>query len=301
VNLDHARLFRDIARERSVTRGAGRNGVSQSAASQHIQDLEKTLEASLFDRSTRPLQLTEAGRLYNEFCRDILRRKDEFETALDRLKGRVVGSVRVVSIYSVGLSEMTRIEEEYRERYPEAELVVQYLRPERIYDEILADRADFGLISYPEAGREIAVIPWRNEIMAVAVAADHRLARKEVVTFADLNGEDFVGFDEDLPISHDLNRFFREHSVDVNLVMHFDNILAIKEAVALGQGMSIVPARLLRDDVAQGRLRAIALEEPFYRPLGIIRLKRKQLGRALEAFLDLLLQQAPSDELIAAK
>ena len=110
MTLDQIKLFRDIAHTRSVSRGASANGVSQSAASQHFQELERLLEVELLDRSTRPLGLTEAGRLYFEFCRDVLRRQQEFEDALNRLKGRVEGTVRVAAIYSVGILDMSRLE-----------------------------------------------------------------------------------------------------------------------------------------------------------------------------------------------
>ena len=61
------------------------------------------LGIELLDRSTRPLVVTPAGQLYADFCRDVLRRKEEFEVALDQLKQEVEGTVRVASIYSVGL------------------------------------------------------------------------------------------------------------------------------------------------------------------------------------------------------
>ena len=60
------------------------NGISQSAASQHLQDLEEQLGVTLLDRSSRPLTVTEAGKLYLEMCRDVLRRRDEFLVALER-------------------------------------------------------------------------------------------------------------------------------------------------------------------------------------------------------------------------
>ena len=302
MDFEHLRLFRDIARTHSVTRGAEQNGITQSAASQHIQELERSLEAELLDRSKRPLKLTPAGRLYYEFCRDALRRREEFDVALDRLKQRVEGSVRVVSIYSVGLSEMSRLEEEYRRRYPQAELTVEYLRPEKVYEEIVADRADIGLISYPEPGKEVKVIPWRNEEMVVAAEPAHPLARKRVVDIRDLDGEDFVGFDDDLPVSHKLQRFFRKNNIRVNLVMHFDNIQMIKEAVALGAGISILPRRNLHEEIAQGRLAGIPLEAPgLYRPLGVIHGRRKKFNRATRAFLELLKEQPAEEEAVPAK
>ena len=71
------------------------NSVSQSAASQHVQDVERTLGIELLDRSSRPLVVTPAGHLYNEFCRDVLHRKEEFDVTLARLKHEVEGTVRV--------------------------------------------------------------------------------------------------------------------------------------------------------------------------------------------------------------
>lgn len=271
------------------------NGVSQSAVSQRLAELERRFSLSLVDRSRRPLRLTEAGALFAGFCRDALRRREELEAALERLRNRIEGTVRVASIYSVGLSEMARLEEEFRRRYPHAELVVEYLRPERVYEQIRADRADFGLISYPESGREVAVIPWRDEEMVVAVAPSHPLAGRTVVSFKELDGQEFVGFDEDLPIARELDRLFRDHGITVRLVMHFDNVLAIKEAVALGSGISILPGPALQEEIRLGRLVAIPLEEPgLKRPLGIIYRRRKPFTLPMRAFLDLVQAPAPS-------
>ena len=113
VLFDNSKLFRDIAQLKSVSRAASHHGMSQSAASQHIQELEKKLGIALFDRGTRPLTLTAAGKLYLELCRDVLRREEEFTAELDDLKARVEGEVRVASIYSIGLSEMSRLREEF--------------------------------------------------------------------------------------------------------------------------------------------------------------------------------------------
>src|ERR1700733_8386970 len=174
------------------------NNISQSAASQHVQELERALGVELLDRSTRPLVVTPAGRLYGEFCRDILRRKEDFESALQRMRQEVEGTLRVAAIYSVGLSEMVVLEQEFARRQPEAKLEVQYLRPERIYEAVLSGEADLGLISYPEARRDITVIPWRREEMVLAVASAHPLAqRRDAIAPQELNGADFISFDDD--------------------------------------------------------------------------------------------------------
>jgi DNA-binding transcriptional LysR family regulator len=296
VSYESFKLFKDIAQNRSFSRAAAMNGVSQSAASQHVQDLEKTLGTVLLDRSTRPLIVTPSGKLYEDFCRDVLRRKEEFEAALDRLKQEVEGTVRVASIYSIGLSEMAQLEREFAHRQPAGQLAVEYLRPEKVYAAVLADEADLGLVSYPEASREITVIPWRQEKMVLAASPDHPLAQLARVVPEDLNGVEFIGFDEDLPIHREVDRFLREQGVQVAETLHFDNLQMIKEAVAHRAGVSILPARILRDEVMQGRLAAIPIvASELYRPLGIIHRKKKRFHPVAQAFLDLL-REEPSPE-----
>ncbi len=298
LSFENLKLFRDIAVYRSVSRGAAINGVSQSAASQQVQELERQLSVDLLDRSTRPLTLTEAGRLYLDLCKDVLRRYEDFETALDRKKYQVEGTVRVASIYSVGLSEMSGLEQSFSRTYPEATLQVEYLRPEKVYEAVLSDRVDLGLISYPEPSREITMLPWRREEMVVVASPYHPLAGQSSVRVESLNGVDFIGFDDDLPIQQAVRRFFEEHGVIVKPVLHFDNIQMIKEAVMHRVGVAIMPVRVIQSELAQGRLVAITLVgAPLYRPLGIIHRKKKRFNRAAEAFLELL-QENPTPVLV---
>src|SRR5271170_3704028 len=108
--MDNFRLFKDIAHYRSFSRGARLNEVSQSAASQQMRELERQLGVALIDRSTRPLQLTPAGKLFLEYCRDVLKRRDEFDADLGRLKKEISGVVRVAAICSVDPSELSLVE-----------------------------------------------------------------------------------------------------------------------------------------------------------------------------------------------
>jgi DNA-binding transcriptional LysR family regulator len=296
VTLDQLKLFRDIAHSRSVSRAAKAHGVSQSAASQHVQEVERLLGTALLDRSTRPLGLTEAGRLYYDFCRDVLRREHEFQTELNQLKGRVEGAVRVAAIYSVGILDMSRLEQELSRRMPEAELQVEYLRPEKVYQAVLTDQADLGILSYPASSKDVVAIPWREEKMMVAVAPSHPLASRKILSVADLAGQDFVGFDDDLRVGKEVLRYLHRVRAQVNVVMHFDNIQTMKEAVALGSALSILPVRVLGSDIEQGRLVAIPIRGcTLKRPLGIIHLRRKTFNRAMQVFLDLLREEAKAE------
>jgi DNA-binding transcriptional LysR family regulator len=296
VIFQDCKLFRDVAHAKSLSRAAQINGISQSAATQHIQELEKRLGAALLDRSTRPLGLTAAGKLYADLCRDVLRREEDFAAALDEIKASAEGTIRVASIYSIGLSEMGRLRDEFSRICPQASVHVELLRPDKVYDAVLEDQADLGFISYPEHRRDLTVIPWREERMTVAAYPSHPLARRGEVGPQDLDGLDFIAFDDEVIIRRELDRFFRENEIEVSIVMQFDNIQSIKEAVALGSGISILPERTMQAEVEQQRLVSIPLTAPeLLRPTGIIHRKKKKLSRASREFLQLV---TASDSLV---
>lgn len=288
VDLSQLQLFKDIVLARSISRGAVQHGVTQSAASQAVQELEKSLGVQLLDRSRRPLEVLPAGQLLYDFARDVLRRQRDFQAHLEELKDGAGGRVRIAAIYSVGLSEMTRLEEEFYRRLPAAHLEVNYLRPEKVYQAVADERVDLGLVSYPETTRDVVAMPWRDEPMVVACNPQHALANRASVRPEDLQDAEFIGFDEDLPISRDIDRFLREYGVRVKILMQFDNIQSMKEALRLEPAVSILPLPILHDEVAEGRLRAVPLEGQLSRPLGIIHRRKKLFPRAAQVFLDLL-------------
>ena len=243
----------------------------------------------LLDRTTRPLGLTPAGKLYADLCRDVLRREEDFIAAMAELKGAVEGTFRVASIYSIGLSELPRLRDEFAVVCPGVQLHVEYLRPNKVYEAVLADQADIGFISYPESNRDLTIIPWREERMTVAAHPSHPFAGHTLVQPAELNGQAFIAFDEEVIIRRELDRFFRENQIHVEISMQFDNIQSIKEAVALGTGISILPERTMEAEVEQGRLVSIPLDAPeLVRPTGIIHRKKKKLTRAGLEFLQLV-------------
>lgn len=295
VIFEECRLFRDVAHTRSLSRAAQLNGISQSAATQHIQQLESKMGVELLDRTTRPLGLTAAGRLYADLCRDVLRRGEDFMASMADLKGAMEGTFRIASIYSIGLTEMPRLREEFARVCPGVQLLVEFLRPNKVYDAVLSDHADIGFISYPEPNRDLTVIPWREEQMVVAAYPSHPFAGRTLLQPDELDGQNFVAFDQEVTIHRELERFFRENAIEVSIAAQFDNIQSIKEAVAQGAGISILPERSISSEVEQHRLLAIPLDAPeLVRPTAIIHRKKKKLSRAGLEFLQLIRSEVPA-------
>ena len=289
MNLEHLRLIRDIAHSRSVSKAAQSNGFSQSAASQALRELENEFETEIFDRKRRPLVITEGGKRIVDYCRDVLRRDEELRAELAHLKKDASGTVRLAAIYSVGLTEMSELERRFALEFPEAALQISYLRPERVWESVAQDQADLGLMSYAESSRDVVALPWRDEEMVIAVAPEHPLAKRKKVSVSALDGSTFVGFDDDLPINSHIERYLREHKVKVEMTLRFDNLQMIKEAVAHHAGISIMPRRVMQEELAQHRMVALTLDPPeLFRPVRIVHRRNKAFTVPMTGMLDIL-------------
>ena len=296
MNLETLQLYCDVVRLRSFSRGATANEVSQSAASQAIQQVEADLDVQLLDRTKRPLTVTPEGRAFYEACREIL---DRYEQARARMAGartRLDGTVRVAAIYSVGLHDVSRHVQPFMSAHPQAEVQLECLHPHKVVEAVVNDEADIGIMSYPPAMRALAVIPWRSEKMVLVCHPGHRFAKRRMVMPADLNGEKFVAFDPDLGIRKAIDRSLKRANVRLNVVMEFDNIETIKQAIAIDAGVSILPQPTVVKEMEIGSLAAVPLGIPgLMRPVGIIHRKQKQLSPTVIRFIESLRKAGDRD------
>ncbi len=292
MQLEALKIFCDVVRWASFSRGAAENGVSQSSASQAVHQLEVRLGAKLIDRSKRPLVLTPHGKVFYEGCKDLVGRYFEIENRVKALADdhKLVGTVRVASIYSVGLAHMSRYVERFHERHPGANVRLEYLHPTRVVESVMEGVAELGLISFPRKWPDLDVVPWREEEMVVAVHPKHRFASLGTIEIGQLDGEKFVGFDADLSIRRVIDRFLRKHGVQVETTLEFDNIENIKRAVEIPAGVSILPEPTLTQELQAGTLVAVRFRDHrLTRPLAILH-RSGQLGLTASRFLKLLTQ-----------
>jgi DNA-binding transcriptional LysR family regulator len=293
MHLKSLKVFCDVVGRRSFSRAAEENGISQSGASQVVNQLERHLGTKLIDRSKRPFTLTPEGEIYYGGCRKLVERYFALEDRVRTLHDEVAGRVRVASIYSVGLHHMDQYLHEFLSLYPKANVRLEYLHPHKVYDAIENDQADLGLVSYPKPSRTIKAIGWRQEPMVLVCAPTHRFAKRQQVSLDEVAGEPIIGFDSELTIRREIDRVLCEHQADVNVVMEFDNIETIKRAIEIGAGVSLLPKPTVSREVETGSLAAIALAgHHLVRPLGIIHRRGKDLGVTVRRFIEMLRREA---------
>src|SRR5262249_22811759 len=260
-----------------------------SAASQIVSQLEKHMDVQLIDRSTRPLQLTAIGQTYYEGCKALLDQYRELEASIRDAQEQVAGSVQVAASYSVGLGDMGPVVQRLRAQEPGAQVYIECLQPDRVYDKVLDGTADLGLVSFPRKSPKLTASRWRDEEMVLACSPRHPLAQNLALRLPELNGQNYIHFDKNLTIRRQIDRVLREQGGSIDVVQEFDNSENIKEAVAVGAGVALLPEPTLRREVRARTLIALPLFEcRLVRPLGIIHRRRHKLSRTALRFIDML-------------
>lgn len=289
MHLRNVEMFCEVAHRRSFSKAAEAQSVSQSAASQAISQLEEKLGTQLIDRSMRPLELTPAGEVFFDGCRKLLDGFRSVEDKVRRMSDAVAGRIRVAAIYSVGLLQMDAYVRRLAERYPQAELKLAYLHPDEVYERVLNDEADLGLVSFPKDGGDFRCIPWQSQPMGLVVPCDHRLADDGEISVNDFAGENFVAFTPELKIRRQIDRWLKQEHASVNVVHAFDNIENIKRAVEIGSGVAVLPEPTVKREVEIGTLRFLRIADvDWQRPLGIIHRRNKSLTTVADKFVELL-------------
>ena len=292
------RIYCDVARYRSFSRAAEEHGITQSAASQRVSHLEKRLGITLIDRSTRPLQLTEAGQALLEQAQRLIEQYDGLFRQMARFKPATVDTVRVDAIYSAGINLLNHLKESFEAAHEGVKVVLEYKPPDKVYEAVRERRCDLGILSYPGRWRQVEVVPLRDEPMAVVSSPSHPAASVDAISAADLGRWPMVTFEPQLPVGRQIRRYLREHGVTPKITNVFDNIDTMKAAVAATGQVAILPKRTVLREVAAGTLAVTSLSPELARPMGVI--YRKRAGatawpQAVRSFIDFLLEHAGPD------
>jgi DNA-binding transcriptional LysR family regulator len=289
MHLETLKVFCDVVETRSFSTAASQNFVTQSAVSQQIRALEERYGRQLLERTRGNVQLTPAGEILYQVSKEIVQRYADMEARLQALTKVVAGTVRVATVHSIGLYELSTQIKRYLKSHPQVHLHLAYSRSNRIYEDALKGNIDMGVVAYPSRRPQITVIPFREDRLVLVCPPGHALARHRQVSIRKLAGEPLVGYERDIPTRRETDRLLRRHGVDARYVMELDNIETIKRVVEIGTGVAILPEPAVRSEVRARSLAAVQLsDEIFLRPLGIIHRQGKHFSPAAAKFIDFL-------------
>ncbi len=290
MHLETLKTYCDLIETGSFSKAAALNYITQSAVSQQVQALERKFDVKLIERGRRKgVAPTETGRLMYAECKEIVERYQALEGRLRADSEQMAGTIRIATVYSVGLHELPPYIKQFIKAYPQVKVHVEYSRTNKVYESCLNNSIDFGIVACPSARPQIEIIPVREETMVLICSPEHALAGRGRVSLRRLRDESFIGFERDIPTRKLIDRILKKYDVTVNHAMEFDNIETIKRSVEVGIGVSILPESAVVNEVRSGMLASLSfIEGNFSRPIGIIHRKGKALSAAARRFTEQL-------------
>jgi DNA-binding transcriptional LysR family regulator len=289
MQIESLKMFCDLAETESFTKAAHINQVTQSAVSQQISSLERQFRSLLIERSKKKFRLTREGQVLYDYSKQIIQTYDSLFSRLQEIKDIVSGTIRVATIYSIGLHDLPPYLKKFLRAYSTVNVHVEYRRSNQVYEDVLSNVVDLGLVAYPTRDAKLEVVPLRKDMMVLICHPQHPLARAKTVKLKDLTGQKFIGFEPDIPTRRAIDKVLKESAVAVQHVMEFDNIETVKRAVEIDAGIAIVPQGTIAQEVSKQTLAEVRIEDAeFYRPLAAIHKKNKVLSPAMKQFLNVL-------------
>ncbi|HBA39154.1 MAG TPA: LysR family transcriptional regulator [Deltaproteobacteria bacterium] len=292
MDIESLKIFCDVITLKGFTQAAVANSITQSAVSQRLKALEKKLGFILIERRGNELSLTRAGELTYQGARRILADLRELEDQLKEIGGQVSGSVKVATIYSVGLYELNPSVKKFLRNHPDIDVQIEYSRANKIYQDVVNGSVDLGIVAYPANKPQIRSVPFLQDELVLICSPDHPFSSSESISLQKLASQPFVTFQHDIPTRKALDEILKKNGVAVIIKAEFENIELIKRAVEIGLGISIVPSMTVRSEVQAGLLRAISFAEgPFTRPIAVLYRRGRSLPPAVRKFIAVLTEE----------
>ena len=289
MQIESLKVFCDLAETESFTKAAQINHVTQSAVSQQISSLERQFKSLLIERSKKKFRLTREGQVLYDYSKQIIQTYEALFSRLQEIKDIVSGTIRVATIYSIGLHDLPPYLKKFLKAYPTVNVHVEYRRSNQVYEDLLGNVVDLGLVAYPLRDAKLEIVPLRKDMMVLICHPQHPLAKSKGVKLKDIAGQKFIGFEPDIPTRRAIDKILKENAVTVQHVMEFDNIETVKRAVEIDAGIAIVPHGTITQEVTKQTLAEVRIEDQeFYRPLAAIHKKNKVLSPAMKQFLNVL-------------
>ncbi len=289
MHILNLKVFCDLVETGSFSASAERNGVTQSAVSQQIKSLEDRFGVVFFERGKKNFSITPEGQVFHVAAQRMLEIYGGIESSLKAVRNEVAGKLRVATVYSIGLHELPPIIKGFRAKFPEVDLILHYKRANEVYSEVADDRADLGLVAYPKPRRGLLVETFARDRMVLICPPSHAFASRQSIRLKDLDGQNFISFEPDLPTRKAVDQVFRENGISVRQTMELDNIETVKRAVEIESGLSMVPMHSVVEELESGQLKAVAISDlEMWRPMGIVQRRGRNITPAIRELLDLL-------------
>jgi LysR family transcriptional regulator, transcriptional activator of the cysJI operon len=248
--------------------------------------MERTFASSLLERGKRQFRLTREGQAVYDSGKQIIQTYESLFRALQKLKEIISGTIRLSTISSIGLHDLPLYLKPFLQSHPRANVRVEYRRAPQVYEDVISNVADLGLVAYPAPNVALETVVLRQDPLVLICHPKHPLATARRVKLKKLTGAKFIGFDSRLPTGKAIKQALQRRHVQVVPALEFDNIETIKQAVEIDAGVALAPRSTITQELAKGTLAEVAITDAdLARPLAVIYKKSRVLTPTMKEFI----------------
>jgi DNA-binding transcriptional LysR family regulator len=239
----------------------------------------------LFDRSSREGVLTDAGKVLYEYAEKLINLRGEAAESLSELRELQKGKL-MIAANEFTVLYLLPVLAEFRRLHPMIQITVERALGSHIPDDVLRYAVEFGVLSYePQAANLHSLVVYLDEL-AFVVPPRHPLASAPQVSIGQLGAESFVAHIVSSPYREKVIQLFKSHKTPLHMDLELPTLQAIKQFVAMGNGVALVPEISVETEIARGELVRIPVRElQLKRKLRLIYRKAANLSHAGRAFL----------------
>lgn len=243
VSLPQLKAFAAVARQKSFTRAAAELGLTQSAISRSVRELEEEIDQRLFDRTTRQVELTDAGEmLSHRICHLI----EEVEQTLRESHGTGRPSQGIVQIATDPVTSSMSVPmwlAGCRKAWPGIGITLRDRPHECVLQSVRSGEVDFGIASNPASCDDLYCEPLCMDPLQAVLPADHPLAARESLGWGELGDASLLTLDQSSGVQPAVERALAAYHVRPGSLQLLGHFAAIFGMVAMGLGIGVVPSR----------------------------------------------------------
>ena len=289
MELKQLEYFMAVCRELHFTRAAEKLGIAQPSLSQQIRLLEHEMGTPLFDRVGKKTLITEAGKILLHHGYNVFHELSQARAAISELQGLKRGALKIGALLTVVNYLLPPTVIGFHRSYPNVELSVLGLRTGDIYDGLLQNELDLGIVYLPMEHEDLETIPLYKQNLALAAPADHPIAKERFVRLDVLKDVPSVLLPNTYYMRQLINEECRSFDFAPQPVMELSTMESIMNMVNKGVGVTILPKAYL-DYIDNKGIRTIPIQNPMLTTqIGIVYRKNKHLCAASRVFMEQLI------------
>lgn len=296
LSIEQLRSFQATAHNLSFSKAAADLHLTQPCISKHIRSLEQNLNVTLFHRSGRRVELTEAGATFLRHVLGAFQSLEKGVEALALLRGLHAGHLSIGAASTIGIYMLPQILGTFKQRFPGIEVTLQIANKAETLRRLLEGEIDLGFVGPPVKPKELETKPYLVDELVLVMAPSHRLAGGESVPARELREEVFILRERGSGTREIMEEELSKAGIEIQKFMELGSTEAIKQAVAANLGVSIISRFTITLETITGRLRSAHIPDlKLHRQLYVAFRRERSLSWPALEFLRFVEQAALPD------